>query len=63
MTTSTAKRRIAMILALAGLGGATADWISNMKVQASQQFVCQVRYHGGPKSDSTRSCVSSDKPA
>jgi hypothetical protein len=65
MSVSTARKRVAMTLVLAALCGVVADCIGDMKAQAAQQLACQVRYHGGPRSDSTRTtnCTSSDKSA
>jgi hypothetical protein len=36
-----------------------------MRAQAAKQIACQIRYHGGPKSDATRTtnCASAGKSA
>ena len=56
------KRRIAVVLTTAGLCGVLAGCISDMGAQGMQQSACnQVQYHGGPKSDVTRTTTNCTK--
>ena len=48
------KRRIAVVLALAGLCALAAGCVSDVRTQPGEQIACQIRYQGGPKSDATR---------
>jgi hypothetical protein len=59
------KRRIALVLTLAGLCALAGEYAGDMRAQAAEQIACQIRYHGGPKSDATRTtnCASAGKSA